>query len=409
MPLGEFIQNNMLQIVSEWENFARSLVPTSTDMTPSALRDHIRQILAFIVSDMECPQTSSEQVQKSHGEGAQKNEARPSVAETHAALRLAGGFNIDQMVSEYRSLRANVLKLWRENKGEDLNNDMRDLIRFNESIDQALTESIVHYTTKLADSKNLFLGILTHDLRNPLGAILMSAQLISKIGPLNERQNILASQIIDSASRINEIVSHLLDITRARFGSGLPVIRSRMDMGFIGRQLVDEIRVLHPGRKFVIEVAGKTEGDWDKARIGQVFSNLLGNAVQYNFKDSSIDVSIKGCPNEVILSVHNEGLPIPLDKIGRIFDSLIRVTAEDTEQKIGQTTNLGLGLYITKEIVTAHGGTLDVISSKKNGTTFIAQFPRVPSPNTEKHRQDNFQEPVQMTKMVTELKIVRKG
>jgi signal transduction histidine kinase len=376
MSLAVFIQENTPQIISEWESFARSLIPASNDMTPLALRNHIKQILVFIVKDMESPQTGPEQIQKSHGEGAQKNKIGPSAAETHAALRMAGGFNMDQMVSEYRALRASIIKLWSVEQKEVSIADIQDLTRFNETIDQALTESISHYAGKLADSKDMFLGILTHDLRNPLTTILMSTQLIPQIGPLNERQGVLVEQVIDSSARIDEIVSHLLDITRARFGSGLPVLRAPMDIGFVGRQLVDEARIAHPDRKFILDISGETEGEWDKARIGQVFSNLLGNAAQYSFKDTPIKIIIKGTPNEVALSVHNEGLPIPANKIAGIFDSLVRVTAEDKENNKEQTTNLGLGLFITREIVMAHGGVLEVTSSEKGGTTFTAHFPK---------------------------------
>ncbi|HTK85829.1 MAG TPA: HAMP domain-containing sensor histidine kinase [Patescibacteria group bacterium] len=375
MRLAVFIKENQQKIIGEWEEFARDLIPFANDMTPLALRNHVKEILAFIVDDMESPQTGKEQVEKSRGEGKQKNERKPSAAETHAALRLAGGFNLDQMVSEYRALRASVIKLWREGKKEANDDDLRDLIRFNETIDQALTESISHYAKKLGASKDLFLGILTHDLRNPLGAILGAAELMPRIGPLNERQNVLASQITESGNRLNEIVSHLLDITKARFGSGLPVVRSRMDIGFVARKLVDEMRTMHPNRKFVLEVSGDTEGDWDKARIAQVFSNLLGNAVQYSFTGTPITVTLTGRPDDVVLTVHNEGIPIPEDKIPRIFDSLIRAVAENGQGRDG-SANLGLGLYITKEIVTAHGGTLHVESSEMGGTTFTASFPR---------------------------------
>ncbi len=376
MKLSAFITKNSPHIIHEWEVFARTFVPAATDMTPLALRNHIKDILLFVVADMESSQTGEEQVKKSQGKGKQNTAPQPSAAETHAALRLAGGFNLDQMVSEYRALRASVLKLWLINKKDAHDDDLQEIIRFNEAIDQTLTESISHYVRKLDESKNLFLGILSHDLRNPLGAMLGAAELMPKIGPLNERQNVLVDQVIDSGGRIKEIIDHLLDITRARFGSGLPVLRSPMDMEFVARKLVDEMRSQHPDREFVLAVSGKTEGDWDKARLGQVFSNLLGNAVQYSFKDTIIHVTLKGGPKDVVLVVHNQGLPIPPDKIGKIFDSLMRVTGESKELHSPETTNLGLGLYITNEIVTAHGGQLTVESSEIEGTTFTAHFPR---------------------------------
>jgi signal transduction histidine kinase len=377
MRLPDFIRTHEEQITVEWENFARTLAPAADGMSPLALRDHIQEILSFIANDMESHQTDREQRQKSHGEGPDGLTAgeEHSAAETHAALRLTGGFNMDQMVSEYRALRASIIRLWSAKHPEMDSGDVLELTRFHESIDQALTESIHHYSEKLNYSKDLFLGILGHDLRNPLTAILASAELTLKIGTLNERQTMLLSQIVNSTLRSNEIINHVLDLTRARFGSGLPVIRVPMDFGFVARHMVDEMRVAHPTREFVLNIIGNTEGKWDKARIEQVFSNLLNNAVQYSLIDTPISVTVNGETKDVELSVHNQGVPIPPDKAERIFDSLTRGIAENKQEQPG-STNLGLGLYITKEIVTAHGGTIDVISTEKGGTTFSARFPR---------------------------------
>jgi signal transduction histidine kinase len=377
MRLSDFIRANTERIIGQWEGFARTLTPVSSDMTPTALRNHIAQILTFIMEDMETSQTGPEQTEKSRGKGASPapaSEVIPSPAETHAALRLAGGFNLDQMVSEYRALRASVIKLWGAEHPEMDSETVQELTRFNESIDQELTESIAHYTKKLNDSKNMFLAILSHDLRNPLGAILGSTQLALKIGSLDERQTMLISQAVESTIRVNEIVTHLLDLTRARFGSGLPVVAIPMDFAFVSRQMVDEMRAAYPGREITLEIKGNTEGKWDKARIGQVFSNLIGNAVQYSFGDTPIAVTVTGGSESVILSVHNQGVPIPAERMGGIFDSLTRCSEDGQEQQ--PSTNLGLGLYITKEIVTAHGGVITVTSSERSGTMFSARFPR---------------------------------
>ena len=368
MRLAAFIRRSEQPIIEQWEIFARTLVPASDDMSPRNLRNHIKEILAFIADDIESSQTDSEQVKKSKGRKPKNIEHSP--AEIHASLRQAGGFSMDQMVSEFRALRANVIRLWEAQLTEATKLDISDLIRFNESLDQATTEAINYYTKTIDHSRDLFLAILSHDLRNPLGAMKMSAQLTSNIGPLNERQTMLVSQIITSAGRATEIINHLLDLSRARLGSGLQVIKKPMDMAFVSRQLVDEMRAMHPSRTFKLEISGETQGKWDKARIGQVFSNLLGNAVQYGFKDSPIDVTIKGDPEAVLVSVHNDGVPIAPNAIGLIFDALARGGGEK------ESTNLGLGLYITKQIVCAHGGRVGVTSSEKDGTTFTALFPR---------------------------------
>lgn len=373
MRLSNFIREHSEPIIAEWETFAGTLAPASEATSPLSLRNHIKYILQFIADDTDSPQTDAEQVKKSRGEKAKPS--TDSVAEVHAALRQAGGFNLDQMVSEYRALRASVVKLWGAAQAmEPVKQDIIDLTRFNEAIDQELTESISYYSSKVERSRNLFLGILGHDLRNPIGAMTMSAELIARIGSLSDRQRMLISQISLSATRATEILNQLLDLTRVRLGSGLRVIREQMDMSFVARQLVDEMRAAHPERTFKIESSGNTEGNWDRPRIGQVLSNLLGNAVQYGFRDLAITVFINGEATDVTLSVHNDGVPIPPRAIGGIFDALVR-TGEGENAHL-QSNNLGLGLYITKEIVSAHGGKIKVVSSEKYGTTFTAAFPR---------------------------------
>ena len=204
--------------------------------------------------------------------------------------------------------------------------------------------------------------------------MLMSAQLIERIGALNDRQKMLISQVVTSSGRATEMLDQLVDLTRARLGFGMQLIREPMDMAFASRQLVDEMRALHPARRFLLEISGDTEGTWDKPRIGQVFSNLLGNAVQYGFQDLPIKVTVSGDPKSVSLSVHNDGIPIPRDVIGGIFEALVRAGTGGSDDP--NSPNFGLGLYITNEIVLAHSGTIRVTSSEKDGTTFTARFPR---------------------------------
>ena len=380
MRMAAFIRANSKPIIKEWEYFASTLVPPAGDVTPLALRNHIAQLLDFIASDIDSAQTKTEQVEKSRGEKA--HPMKTTAAETHASLRHAGGFNMDQMVSEYRALRASVVKLWTAQMTEPSVTDVTDLTRFNEAIDQALMESIHDYTEKLDNSRHLFLGILGHDLRNPLGAILMSSQLMLRIGKYGARETMLLGQVKDSADRANEIITHLLDLTRSRLGSGIPIIPEPADLGFICRKIVDEMRVLRPDREFQLSISEDLEGKWDKARLAQVLSNLLSNALQYGFKSSPIRVMASGTEKDVILAVRNDGVPIAPGMIDKIFESLTRAEDEDVadpekpSDEPVQDNNLGLGLYISRQVIVAHGGTLTVTSTEKDGTTFTAKFPR---------------------------------
>ncbi len=383
-PAGQrlpgFISVNTAGIVSEWEAFARTLAPFSDGMTPHALRDHIHQILVFIVSDMESPQTPGEQREKSHGD---KKQTQPvTAAQTHAALRFAGGFDIGQMVSEYRALRASVLKLWAKAGPAFDAEDIADMTRFNEAIDQELAESVKFYTDRVAQSRELVVGMLSHDLRSPLQAISLSTELSLHMGHLNERQIMLGKKVLESTYRMSALINDLLDVTRARFGSGLPVARAMMNVGTVAEQIVDEVRTVNPGRTIKLSVSGFMAGEWDKARIGQIFSNLLNNAMQYGSPSVPVRVGLEGDADAVTLTVQNDGVPIPPDKIKTIFDPLTRaVSDKDNVPTLG---NLGLGLYITKEVVVAHGGTIMVTSTDAEGTSFTVRLPRAvpdPAPN----------------------------
>jgi signal transduction histidine kinase len=291
----------------------------------------------------------------------------------HATLRLRDGFDIDQMVSEYRALRASVVKLWIARKPPAAESDINDLTRFNEAVDQAIAESVAEYTRLINDSRNLFLGILGHDLRNPIGAASMAGEMLKRLAPPDTKQLALASNIVDATQRGIQILNDLLDITRSAFGTDIPIAKSPMEMGGLATQLVEEMRPLAKGRAIKLDVVGDCKGAWDKTRMGQVFSNLIGNAIEYGSPDSAISVTVQGTANDVAIAVHNEGHPISPDKLSTIFEAMTRGQPPRAEQE--STGHLGLGLYIARKIVVAHGGNMEVASGG-SGTTFTARVPR---------------------------------
>lgn len=343
-------------------------------MTKLALQDHIEEILGFVADDLESPQTKPEQFAKSRGLGPDDNEISKSAAEIHAALRLRDGFDIDQMVSEYRALRASVVKQWTACRPQLEATDLDDVTRFNEAIDQTLAESVAHYTKAVEQARNLFLGVLGHDLRNPLGAASMTAEIMLRRGDLDPRQTIFTTQIVNTVARATQIVNDLLDITRSAFGTDVPITKAAMDFGELAHRLVQEMTTLSPNRPIELEVLGETDGQWDGARIGQVFSNLIGNALQHSAGLAPISVAVAGKPAEVVLSVHNMGRPIPPEILGRLFDSEEKGHGHVTHAP--GSTHLGLGLFIVKKIAEAHGGGVTVTSTAEAGTTFSVTFPR---------------------------------
>ena len=373
MRLADFIADNLEPILAEWVKFAATSGPAARAMDQVALRDHAKEMLQAIVLDLRTPQTSAQRLTKSLG-GAPDLASSDTAAEVHGAGRAESGFTVSEMVSEYRALRASVIRLWTRASGQLTGADLEDLMRFNEAIDQALAESIVRYTTDLDHSKEMFLAVLGHDLRTPLGAVITSSQFMLDTGELAEPHLTLTDRIARSAKRMNHMVADLLDFTRTRLGSGVPIARSAMDLGNEAHHAVDEIIAANPDRVVQLDTSGDLHGAWDCARVGQVLTNLLSNAVQHGSADTPIRVTVQGRTADVVIVVHNEGQAISRSEIAGIFSPFKRL--KPGEKPEPGSSNLGLGLYIAERIVSAHGGTIGVTSSGQHGTSFTVTLPR---------------------------------
>jgi len=375
--LSRFITEHLEEILVEWEAFAASLAPGDT-MTSLALRDHAAQILLAIAEDIESDQSDLEQAYKSKGFAPIAVAAR-SAAMTHGALRHLAGFDLRQLAAEFRALRASVLRLWlRHNAGDQ--SSFYQLTRFNEAIDQALAESIDNYSDEVARSRDTFLAILGHDLRSPLSAIANSSLYLGSPGLLPAGAPLEAvGRINRGAARMSSMIRDLLEYTRSRLGRTIPIAPEPISMEQICRIAYDEARAAHPERIFRLEISGPMDGQFDTERLHQVLSNLLGNAVQHGARDQPITLRAYGAADRVTVQVKNHGQRIPPDQLQVIFNPLVQIPSSVVDEDSTPSTSLGLGLYIAREIVALHGGTLAAESSDSEGTVFSAHLPRNPS------------------------------
>ena len=372
--LAEFIETNTAPIIAEWVAFAETCGPAGEAMDLTGLRDHAVGMLDAIVADLRTPQSDVEQTEKSKGNAEPIEAGTETAAEVHGAGRAESGFTVGEMVSEYRALRASVIRLWTTASGTLAAEDLEDLMRFNEAIDQALAESITRYALDIDRSKEMFLAILGHDLRSPLDAVIMASQFMLDTGELEEPHLTLTTRIGRSARRMSRMVGDLLDFTRSRLGSGVPIVRKTMDLAKETSHAVDEVLASHPASVLKLNTSGDLCGEWDCPRISQVLANLLGNAVQHGSAGTTISVTVRGEASEVVLQVHNRGATIPASEIAGLFSPFKRLASGD--DAAGASGSLGLGLYIVERIVSAHGGTIDVKSSDDAGTFFTVRLPR---------------------------------
>jgi PAS domain S-box-containing protein len=225
---------------------------------------------------------------------------------------------------------------------------------------------------RLEQFRERLIGIVSHDLRNPLNSIVLTAELL--LHREDVPTNLLAAvrRISRSAERMARMITDLLDFTRARMGGGIPLRRRPTELVELVRTTLEELEVMHPGRIVLSHEGGPYLGQWDPDRLAQVVSNLVGNALQHGAADTPVQVALRDhCP-EVALTVTNQGTPIPGALLPHIFDPFRRA-------ELAGRQGLGLGLYIVQQILLAHGGSISVSSSAATGTTFTVRLPCEPA------------------------------
>jgi signal transduction histidine kinase len=223
----------------------------------------------------------------------------------------------------------------------------------------------------------MFLAILGHDLRNPLNCIRMATHLVKKEHP----NSVEVISLIETSTEASiRLVNDLIDFSLGAMGGAMHLERRPVNLNQLCQEVIAGYRASHPGRTLRFHSDGEVTGVWDAARIRQVVSNLLDNALQHGSPTGPIDLSLAvegSTPDKstVVMRVHNEGKPIPPEILPTIFNPLVRYASRESTAK-RSTGSIGLGLYIVREIVAAKGGTVEITSTAEEGTTFTVRIPR---------------------------------
>lgn len=376
MRFSAFIVDNLDEIVRQWDGFARTLLPPDKVTANLALRHDCREILRAVALDMETQRTDLERVARSR-QMTQTSGSPETAAGEHGALRRLEGFELPQLVGEYRAMRASVLELWRSSQtGSAHAASVEEISRFNESLDQALGESVGHYAIDVAKSRDTFLAVLGHDLRSPLFAIELSTRLLD-MPNLSAAATQQAAGAIGRASKaMGRLITNLLEYTRSRLGRGVPLEFAACDLRAICEESLTAIRASHPGQPFVLNASGDLSLQADSHRIQQVLANLLDNAVQQSASRTPVSLTAHGETGAVVLTVAHSGNALAPDALQVIFEPWAPVPQTSAAPHDRLLSSFGLSLFIVREIVRGHHGTITVQSSLETGTLFTIRLPR---------------------------------
>jgi signal transduction histidine kinase len=374
MRLSAFIRSHMPEILSAWTAFAKKAAPETGNMSDLALTDHAQAILIAIALDIETHQSKQQQFEKSQGEELDIDDE--SAAAIHGRLRHASNFSLLQLSSEFRALRATVLRLWLPHLQKMTEATADEMVRFNEAIDQALAESIVTYSARAERTRDLFLAVLGHDLRGPLATITLAADLLARPGIDAEQVASLAHRTKRCAKLMGAMVTDLLGYTRVQLGAGMPTSCATTDVREVCQAAMNDAQAMYPHCTIAYHHSGNATGLFDAIRLQQLVTNLLINAAQHSDREKPITLTLTGSHDAITIAVANMGQVIPAESLETIFQPLVQLEPEHDEDGPSKTS-LGLGLFIVQETAVAHGGTIAVMSTAAEGTVFSATFPRL--------------------------------
>ena len=267
MRLSDFIIGNLEAILKQWEDFARSLA-SGRAMSIDALRDDAERMLRFVARDIESAQTAEQAFDKATGHGVALPAGQTSAAHDHGVSRAVDRFSLVELVAEYRALRASVTRMWIE-AVPPTHDSVAQLVRFNEAIDQILSEGVTTFTDRMDHDADLFTASVGHDLANPVDSVTTSIHLLAGSTHLSAEERAAVTRIIRATGRLAGMLDDLRDFTRTRLGGLVRLDRERCDVGSVVRDIVDELGAVYAGRRVAVECRGDVSARVDVRRVSR--------------------------------------------------------------------------------------------------------------------------------------------
>ena len=354
-PISRSMLGLRSEVFAEWEHKVRKSVKDAGALSLPVLIDTLPTLYDNIAEALSpgYPRTSA-------------SVATPSVALEHGSERARlTHYEAHAVVCEYQILRSTLIEVLKRNNVPVSDEEMQTI---SSSIDASIREAVTAFTLAQSAFREQFVATLAHDLRNPLAAASMSAQLIRHIRDF-EKIDHNAQKIIENLGRIDQMIQELLDTVVFQGGQRLVLHPSNFDIAEVVREVCDMSAAVH-GPRF--EITGNTiNGWWGREAIKRALENLIGNAVKYGAPDTPIRIAYQAVHERMLLSVHNQGEPIAPDQVESVFQVFRRAKAA----KEGDKQGWGIGLPYVRSVAESHGGSIDVDSARERGTTFSIDIP----------------------------------
>jgi len=352
---ASFLRENIHRIMSLWEIRIRQEVDSAKHQEKSILRDEIPAFLTYVADNLAGVIDGS-----LHREQRAKYEIQ-KVAEEHGSQRAeTGSYSLDEAIFEYHILRLILFQILEEH--HPLDPIEREIIV--SSIEQAVQDMATQFAESVQESRDLFVVTLVHDLRGPLNNAAMGLQLFNKSNDPEVRQK--ANELIErSLERLDLMTSNLLNVRKAAAGGSLPLQFESFDLAQFIKEVIQDFQMKD---RIIINCSKAMIGHWSKDGLRRVFDNLVGNAVKFGAPNTPITINLNHEATNIVVSVHNEGTPIPPSEQEAIFNTFF-------QSRSAPIKGWGIGLALVKGIVSAHGGSVKIDSGPGKGTTFTVVLP----------------------------------
>lgn len=375
MRLSTFIVAQLEPIVEEWQALGKGSIAPVDRSEVAEFRECLKSVLLTIAKEISLERTRAD---FNVDTGSAKVDVKDCPFAMHGAIRQRYGTGVAQLVNEFGLLRAIVLTRWFF-LGARMASELvlRQGIRFNQSVDKALLGSVNGFVNAMTAARDAYLFALGQDLRVPLSAVHMATTALARPDFAPATRKNAARRMRRALIQMDSSISDLQEYTRNRARPEVLIDRSACDLQAVCDETVDVARSGHPGQVFEFAASGYLVAYVDALRLQQALFNLVRNAVKYGDPKTPVKVTATGDQTSISLSVWNAGRAIPEAALDALFEPLVRIPNESSDVPERSATSLGLGLFIAREIVTAHGGTIAVISTAAAGTQFTIRLPRI--------------------------------